>query len=258
MLKVLKYDWRSGWSSVKLTLLVAAVFSILFGFCLSFLGGQVVVNSENIGVTGENRMDTVVMILSIIWFSIMMALLVLTVDTILKNLSARMFGPEGYLTHTLPVSTWELLGGKVLGTWLFGVFMVGAAITAVFLVLISTVAGTNELRHFVNAVVELLPKLGSYHFRQIATGLGYLLYGIGAFLAWSLLLVVQLQFILIAARQFGKFHIAGGVIIFCVLLTLEGRLNNLLSMGFLVCLVSSAACFWGSYWLLQHRLNVNE
>lgn len=256
MLKILKYDWKNGWNAVKFPLIAAAVVSALLGIVMGLLGGQVAIGQQLFAVVGESSMDYVVMFLSIGWFSVMVALLVLTVDAIFRNLSTRMFGPEGYLTHTLPVETWELLAGKALGTWIFGVFMVCVAIFSVVLVVLCTAVTSIELTKLMETIVEFLPKLGAYHFRQMAVGAGYLLYGIGAFLIWSLMIVVQYQFICIASRLFGRFHAAGAIILFCLLLSLEGNLNRLFSMGFLVALLTSAACFLGSHWLLRHKLSL--
>lgn len=256
MLKILKYDWKNGWNAVKYTLIAAAVASALLGIVMGLLVGQVQIGEMLFAVVGESSMDYVVMILSIVWCSVMMALLVLTVDAIVRNLSTRMFGPEGYLTHTLPVESWELLTGKALGTWIFGVFMVCVAIFSVVLVVLCTAVTSNELTKIIETIVQYLPKLGAYHFRQMAVGAGYLLYGIGAFLIWSLMIVVQYQFICIASRLFGRFHVTGAILLFCLLLSLEGKLNRLFSMGFLIVLLSSVVCFCGSNWLLKKRLSI--
>lgn len=234
MLKVLKYDWKSGWSSIRSTLLAAMILAI------------------PAGITMQNNHSAV---LGTLWLILMLTLLVLTISSIFRNMSSRMFGPEGYLTHTLPVHTWELLLGKAAGTWIFGIFMVVAA-TACWMLLLFCTADTSALGESLLKVIEALPKLGMYHFRQLALGFKYLMLGTLAFLAMSFLLVVQLQFICIAARQFGRFHIAGGIIVFLVLLTLESSWNQSASLGFLLFLLFSAACFAGSNWLLKHRLSI--
>lgn len=261
MLKVMKYDWRNGWDAVKYTLLAAVFVSVLAGIGMGFAGGTVVINGNAIGefggafgVVGEGTMDKFVMVLSIVWFAVMTALLVMTVDTIFRNLSGRMFGAEGYLTHTLPVHTWELLLGKAVGTWLFGVFMLFVAFASVLLVLMSTLVGTGELGAILVKAAEFLPKLGDFHFRWMLRGAGYVLYALAAFFAWSFLVVAQLQFICIAGRQFGKFHVAGSIIVFMLLMSLENNLNRLVPYGFLVFLLSTAACAYGSWWLEKKRL----
>lgn len=256
MLKVLKYDWKNGWNSVRLLLIGAAIASAVFGISAGLQGGRPVIDGKAFGIMGQEQLSNLTGILMVVWFSIMVALLVLTVDAILKNLSGRMFGPEGCLTHTLPVEVWELLAGKALGTWIFGVFMVFVAFAALLLAMAATIVGAGSVMTFVRYAVEMLPKLGAYHFRQLAEGMGYFVYGLGAFLIWSLLLVIQFQFVCIASRLFGKYHIAGAVIITDVLFMVENNINTVISMGFVIVLLASAACFYGSCWLLKHKLSI--
>lgn len=255
MLKVMKYDWKNGWYNVRTTLIAAVVLSIVAGIAFGLIGGSPVVSENQVAIIGDNQ-DAIFMVISIIWFAVMVALLVLTVDAIGRNMISRMFGPEAYLTHALPVDTWELLLGKSVGTWLFGVFMVFMAGALVILLFAFTIAGSGEMFALIAKFVEILPKLGDYHLEQIADGFTFLLYGILGFLAGSYLLVVQFQFICIAARQFGRFHLAGGCVVLWVLICIENNLNRGLSLGFLAVLLTSAACFAGSNWLLKHRLNV--
>lgn len=234
MLKVMKYDWKNGWNSIRGILLLAAVLAALAGYVMRTF------DTSTIGF---------------LWFAVMTAMLVLTVRAIFRNMSDRMFGPEGYLTHTLPVDTWELLLGKAAGTWLFGVFMVIAAVICWFLLLLCDI-GTSVLGDSLMMVIEALPKLGGYHFQQLAIGMRYLVSGILAFLVISFLLIVQLQFICIAARLFGKFHIAGGIIVFLILVFVEASWDQSMAMGFLIVLLCTAVCFAGSHWLLKHCLHI--
>lgn len=234
MLKVMKYDWKNGWNAVRIILPLAAVIAAAAGFV-------------------QRNTDSPLM--GMVWFVVMAAMLVLTVNAIFRNMTSRMFGAEGYLTHTLPVKTWELILGKAVGTWLFGVFMVFAAIACWVLLLICDI-GTSVIWDSLMQVMKALPKLGVYHFKQLATGMRYLLMGVLAFLGISFLLVVQFQFICIAASRFGRYRIAGGIIVFLLLVLLESLWNQTMSMGFLTILLTSAVCFGGSLWLLKHHLHV--
>lgn len=257
MLKVFKHSWGYGWNSVRATLFVSVLLSVVVGVVLGMLGNAPVVSENEIGFFFmEETMDKLVAGMFIAWFAVMTALLVQTIIVIVYNLNESMFYKEAYLTHTLPVESWELLGGKALGTWVFGVFMMTMALVNFFLLLFSAAAGTGQMGVFLMKVVEVLPKLGAFHFERMAVGVGYLLYGIGAFLVWSLMLVILLQFIFVAARQFGRYHVAGGVIVFVVLLEIGGKLNKAISAGFLVVLLMSAACFAGANWLLKKRISV--
>lgn len=256
MLKVFKQNWGHGWNNVRTTLFVSMLLSVVVGVVLGLLGNAPVVSVNAIGFFGEGAVDKVLAGLMIVWFAVMTALLVQTIVAIVYNLNESMFGKEACLTHSLPVESWELLGGKALGTWAFGVFMVLMALVDLFLLMFSAAAGTGEMGEFLLKIVKVLPKLGAFHIERMAAGIGYLLYGFGAFLIWSLMLVILLQFIFIAARQFGKYHLAGGVIVFVVLLEIGGRLNKAISAGFIVVLLLSAACFTAGNWLLKNRLSL--
>lgn len=256
MLKVLKYDWKNGWDSVKVLLIAAAVISALAGILFGLQGGQPDISEDSFVVGFAEETGVLAALAAVVWSAVMTALLVLTVMAIVRNLSDRMFGREGYLTHTLPVETWELLGGKALGTWLFGVFMVGVAIASVLLMFLFTAAGSGKILDALKMIVSMLPKLGPRHFQMMLSGAAWMAYGLGAFLAWTLVMVVQFQFICVAARLFGKYHIAGGVIVFVLLLRVESWVNSVLSAGFLVSLLFAAGCFWGSSWLLKKHLSL--
>lgn len=256
MLKVFKMDWKYGWHAVRGTLLAALLISVAVGILTGAMGNAPVVRENAIGFFGEGTMDNVFAFSFICWFAVMAALLVQTVIVIVHNLNGSMFGKEAYLTHTLPVRSWELLGGKALGTWVFGVFMLVMAFVNFFLLLFSAAVGTGTLLQLLKEIVAALPKLGEYHFSQLAEGTWYLLYGLGASLLGSLLLIVLLQFIFIAARQFGKHYIAGGVIVYVVLLLVGSKLNSATSSGFLVVLAMSIVCFLAGNWLLNHRLHL--
>lgn len=257
MLKVLKYEWKLGFRSVKNTLIAGIVLSVLLGLLIGLLG-TVVYNPDGLfqGFTGEGSTDTVVTVISIVWIAVWFALLVQTVDFIIKALFTRMFAPEGYLTHTLPLESWELLGGKALSVWLFGLFMLAMAALGVWAVLLTGLAVSGALGEFGVYLWRVFPQLTSYHWKTLTEALGWFALYFMGFLVMSLVSVVNLQFIAIASRQFGKHHMAGGIVLLVILINIEGRLTAATHMGSLVSLLMGAACFFGSKWLLEHRLSV--
>lgn len=257
MLKILKYEWKLGFRSVKTTLIAGFVISALFGLMIGLMGSPVIDQAAMMfGFWGDDQNDTVVLVGSIVWLAVWFALFVQTVDVILKALSSRMFAPEGYLAHTLPVEIWELLGGKALGMWLFGLFMTVMATLGFWVVLLMGLTVSGALGEFAKLFMSALPRLTGYHWTTLAQGTGWLLMALIIFMAASLIGIVNLQFICIAARQFGKHHLAGAVIVLVILLNIEGRLANAIHFGTLVSLIMAAACFGGSWWLLKNRLSV--
>lgn len=257
MLKILKYEWKLGFRSVKPTLIAGFVISALFGLMIGLMGSPVIDQATMMfSFWGDQQNDTVMLIGSIVWLAVWFALFVQTVDVIFKALSTRMFAPEGYLAHTLPVEIWELLGGKALGVWLFGLFMVTMATLGFWLVLLMGLTVSGALGEFTKLLMSVLPQLTGHHWVTLAQGTGLLLTALGIFIAASLIGIVNLQFICIAARQFGKHHLAGGIIVLVIMLNIEGRLANAIHYGSLVSLIMAAACFGGSWWLLKNRLSV--
>lgn len=234
MLKVMKYDWKNGWNNIHVVLILAVVVSALMG------------------VAARNRIGN----LSFVWFAVMMAMLVMTANVIIRNMTSQMFGDKAYLTHTLPVDTWELLLGKAVGTWLFGVFMLFAATACWMLLLVTSGAGAEEMQLNLAVVIDMLPKLGAYFFNREAYSLGFEALGVLSFLGWSFLIVLQFQFVCILSREFGRFRVAGGIIVFLLMDSIEGVWNHSEAMGFVLILICSAACFFASNWFLKHRLSV--
>lgn len=259
MLKILKYDFLEGWNRVKGLLAAAGIVSILLGVTVGLLGRPAVWDGA-FAVVGEEKTGLAVGFLSIVWFALMVALAVLTVCTVFQNLSHGMFHAEGILVHTLPVETWELLVGKALGTWLFGVFMVFMALMAVLVTFLFCIAalflmaGTSG-RELLEAAAIFTGRFTPEHWSFIIRGTGWTLYGAAVFGIMSLILVVQLQFVCIAAHQ-SRHAAAVGLVVFLVLSMVEGRVNRAIPYGVAGSLLVAAACAYGSWWLLKHRLRV--
>lgn len=255
MLKILKYEWKLGFRTVRSTLIAGLILSVLFGLLVGMLGTPDY-GMDRLLFASNDQTDIVFMVISLVWTAVWFALFVQTVDIILKALSTRMFAPEGYLTHTLPVETWELLTGKALGMWLFGLFMVAMAAIGFWALLLVALTVSGALADFAKFLWEALPRLTPYHWTTLGQGIGLGIKVLLIFLVTSFIGIVNLQFICIAGRQFGKHHLAGGVIVLVVLLNIEGRLVNATHLGSLVTIFMGAACFVGSNWLLKNRLSL--
>lgn len=234
MLKVMKYELRSEFNEVRFLLCAAFGLSILVGLILRF---------------GE------LPLLPTVWFAVMLALVVLSVKAIFRNMTNRMFGTESYLTHTLPVDTWELLLGKAAAAWLFGILITAAA-SACWLLTLICISGFSDAGAASFVVMQSLPKLGEYYFSAFPNTIKYILLGIPAFIAISFLVILEFQFACIAGKQFGKYRAVAQTLIFVVLCMVEGIYNKSMSVGFLIVVVAAGGCFVGSHWLLRHKLSI--
>jgi len=114
MLKnLLKYEFRATartYGGIYLALLAAAG---LIGF--SFRGDRVAAQSHvfEIGVT--------------IYSLLVMALVIVTIVTVIQRFTKNLLGREGYLMHTLPVTEAQLVGSKLISSavWLLASAVVG-------------------------------------------------------------------------------------------------------------------------------------
>lgn len=114
MLKnLLKYEFRATartYGGIYLALLAAAG---LIGF--SFRGDRAAAQSHvfEIGVT--------------IYSLLVMALVIVTIVTVIQRFTKNLLGREGYLMHTLPVTEAQLVGSKLISSavWLLASAVVG-------------------------------------------------------------------------------------------------------------------------------------
>lgn len=104
--KLLKYDFRSMWKQFAIIWPAALVIALINRFTLPF---------------EQNHSDFVLVdngILSVITMSVFMgvlfAMFVVSMVFILKRFYQGLLGDEGYLMHTLPVHTWQLVASKLV------------------------------------------------------------------------------------------------------------------------------------------------
>ena len=111
--KLLKYEFKATartYGGIYLALLAAAG---LIGFSLR--GDRVAAQSHvfEIGVT--------------IYSLLVMALVIVTIVTVIQRFTKNLLGREGYLMHTLPVTEAQLVGSKLISSavWLLASAVVG-------------------------------------------------------------------------------------------------------------------------------------
>ena len=116
--KLIKYDLMADWK--KYTTLYAATLLVSI---MLYTTGKIKENIRNNKILElvEDMFGIVFMTLII---AISVAVVVLTVMRFYKNVMR----DEGYLTHTLPVHTWEILASKLISSyiWFLSAFVIGA------------------------------------------------------------------------------------------------------------------------------------
>ena len=100
--KLLKHDFRSMWKSFALIWPAALVLALINHFTLPY----------DEGVTQSNELLAIITIMAFtaVLFAMFVAVMIFVVQRFYKGL----LGDEGYLMHTLPVRSWQLVASKLI------------------------------------------------------------------------------------------------------------------------------------------------
>lgn len=113
--KLLKYEFQATvrtYGTIYFALLAVAG---LLGFTFRV--------DDHITVTGSNAFDVLVTLYSLL----VIALVIVTVVTVIQRFTKNLLGREGYLMHTLPVTETQLVASKIISSavWLLASALVG-------------------------------------------------------------------------------------------------------------------------------------
>lgn len=253
--KLLKYDFRAMWKQFSiiwpaaLALALVNRFTVVDGY-LEFLG------------------DTASALLVFAYGGILVAMSVVSIIFILRRFSRGLLGDEGYLMHTLPVRSWQLVASKLIcALFVTGINLAVALFSIVFLI---------PIRH------SELGQLGEL-LRRIAIGLGKhpdtILYGLELFLGWLVFLslgVTMLYLSMSLGHLFSRRRTLMSVVFFFLIQIVHnsilGRLLDsnpltdwLRQGGFthlaalcviLLALIPTALFFAGTCYILKTHLNL--
>ena len=121
--KLLKYEFKATartYGTIYFALLAVAG---LLGFTFRV--------DDHITVTGSNAFDVLVSLYSLL----VIALIIVTIVTVIQRFTKNLFGREGYLMHTLPVTETQLVASKIISSavWLLCSALVGVVSIVVML-----------------------------------------------------------------------------------------------------------------------------
>lgn len=127
--KLLKYDFRAMWKQFSIIWPAALVIALINRFTLPFNRGG---GSE---VEAGVRSELLAMITITVFVGVMCAMFVVAMVFVLTRFYRGLLGDEGYLMHTLPVKTWQLLLSKLICAVVVTVINVAVSILAMFLMM---------------------------------------------------------------------------------------------------------------------------
>ena len=124
--KILKYDFRAMWKQFSIIWLAALVIALINRFTLPFQQAD--------STVGEGS-PLLAMITISVFVGVMCAMFVVALIFVLTRFYQGLLGNEGYLMHTLPVKTWQLVLSKLICAVAATVINVAVSILAMFLMM---------------------------------------------------------------------------------------------------------------------------
>ena len=256
--KLLKYDFRAMWKQFSMIWLAALVIALINRFTLPF-------NRQG-GLGTENELLAVITIS--VFIGVMCAMFVVAMVFVLTRFYRGLLGDEGYLMHTLPVKTWQLVFSKLVCAVVVTVVNVLVSFLAMFLMM-----PINWIEVF---VMELWKRLVQGMLRQPDALLYLAEFFLLCVVALSLMVtMVYLSMaighlfhrrrVLMSVVAFFALDIAGNLVISLVNeLGLLGFLDELAMwgghtgfwVGITLLLLPAVLMFLASSYLLKHRLNL--
>lgn len=100
LFKLLKYDFRAMWKQFSLVWGAALVLALVNRFTLF----------RNIGHDAFTNSS----LLTLAFMGVVIAMIVLSISFVADRFSKGLLGSEGYLMHTLPVRSWQLVASKLI------------------------------------------------------------------------------------------------------------------------------------------------
>ena len=160
--KLIKYEFRSMlrmmgilWGGLPVMAIVTAAFQKFFAY-------------DGLGEYPDflNLMDN---LFTFVYISMFIALVTVTVVIIIMRFYKGLIGDEGYLMHTLPVKTWQLITAK--GVTAVTVSVISIAVAVLSILMLSVFEGylTERMGNFFTEFFGLLAERPSYWVLGIET-----------------------------------------------------------------------------------------
>ena len=105
--KLIKYEFRSIIKQIGIVWAALPVTALLFSFSDWIISGNELM-PERSGIFG----DILLMVTSFLYGGIFMAMAAVTCFIVIMRFYKGLLRDEGYLMHTLPVKTWQLITAK--------------------------------------------------------------------------------------------------------------------------------------------------
>ena len=167
--KLVKYEFRSTIRMMGILWIALPVLAVLMGLFDKLYAGD-----------GLGEYPVVVNLIhsvtSFLYFAIFVALITMTVMIIILRFYKGLLRDEGYLMHTLPVKTWQLITAK--GVVAVCVSVISMAVAVLSILLLSLFDGwvyTGEFMHYAAEMMKERPLIAVIGLECIFLGISWLM-----------------------------------------------------------------------------------
>lgn len=257
--KLLKYDFRSMWKQCSIIWLAALLVALINRLTL-------IEGIRTASISAWQLGGAIHSITSTVFIGVLFAVFIIAMVFILKRFYQGLLGAEGYLMHTLPVRSWQLVASKLICAVFVTVISVIVAILASVLLVPTDWSELfrGELWQTVFHGLTKHPETLMYLLEMSLLLLSLLILGITIlYLSMAVGHLFRRRRVLMSVAAFFVLHIAYSFFIESVgehILDLEllldkwDRLQVLIAI--LMLLIPAAVFFAATSYILQHRLNL--
>lgn len=258
LLKLLKYDFRSMWKQFSFIWPAALILGFINRFTLP------ISTSAQSAQLGQAR-EWVALVSMTVFIGVCLAMVVVTAVYVLTRFYRGLLGDEGYLMHTLPVSTWQLVLSKLVCALVVTVANGVVGLASIFLMI---PLGAQDV---------LDPELWNRILRALAQQPEVLLYMLEyciLFLTMFALMFTMFYLSMAIGHLFARHRVFMSVVAFFVIDivgnlilsfldrtgllfhagVLEGHLSVWIAVGLLA--IPTVLMFLGTSYILKNRLNL--
>lgn len=285
--KLFRHEWKRAWRMECLFLAVLFAVAIL-GTVLCFTPITNIFDSRvNPGLYFDGQGGALLTFAILAFFSGIFAGIIVTVGIICANLiyqgvrfAKTMYGDEGYLTHTLPVTVHKLLLGKILVSGLWVLIVQAAAYLCVLVESLAFVASIHEPAALAKLIEDAIADM-------VRTGnVGWMIHFLAAYGASMLIgpfLLMTTLFGALTIGQLSKKHKGlMGIIVYCgisfgilILQMISQSIGSSLmmwdsdafdfhvnlffgaDMSLLINLLAAVLLYFLSHYIIEKKLNLN-
>lgn len=264
--KLLKYDFRSMWKQFSIVWPAALALGLLNRFLLfkPMNDGKWMPESNGVRALGGIAMT--------VFMGVMLAMFVLSVVYVIRRFYQGLLGREGYLMHTLPVKTWQLVASKLICA--ATVTAANVAVAGLAMLLMVPLSWSDL---FVPGIWDML-RSGFAQHPEIPL---YLLEFFLLVLTGLIFVVTQVYLSMAIGHLFSKHRVPASVAAYFVLQSLLSATGTALSVSLhgltpvvqlvrvlgssthlsllsvtAAMAVPAALFFWGACYILKHHLNL--